>query len=100
MKNGQDNWVERTFGLAALGTTVRTEVVAGVTTFMTMAYILAVNPAILGDAGMDRAALFAATALSAALATLFMALVARLPFALAPVTVILAFLFAVKLFFW
>lgn len=76
--------MERTFGLAALGTTVRTELVAGVTTFMTMAYILAVNPAILGDAGMDRAALFTATALSATLATLFMALVAKLPFALAP----------------
>jgi len=84
MKKCQDKWVERTFGLAVLGTTVRTELVAGVTTFMTMAYILAVNPAILGDAGMDRAALFTATALSATLATLFMALVAKLPFALAP----------------
>ncbi len=63
--------------MTALGTTVRTELVAGVTTFM--AYILAVNPAILGDAGMDRAAVF--TALSAALATVFMALfVAKLCF--------------------
>ncbi|HAS82169.1 MAG TPA: guanine permease [Verrucomicrobia bacterium] len=72
------------FGLSAAGTTLRTELVAGITTFMTMAYILAVNPAILGDAGMDRAALFTATAVSSALATLFMALVAKLPFALAP----------------
>lgn len=80
----RNGWVDRYFGLTALGTTVRTELVAGVTTFMTMAYILSVNPAILGDAGMDRAALFTATALSAALATVFMALVARLPFALAP----------------
>lgn len=78
------HWLDRYFGLAALGTSVRTELVAGLTTFMTMAYILAVNPAILGDAGMDRAALFTATALSAASATAFMGLVAKLPFALAP----------------
>ena len=65
-------------------TTVRTELFAGVTTFMTMAYILAVNPAILSDAGMDKGALFTATAISAVFATLVMALVARLPFALAP----------------
>jgi AGZA family xanthine/uracil permease-like MFS transporter len=78
------NWLFQYFRLESLGTTIRIEVLAGVTTFMTMAYILAVNPAILGDAGLDRPALFTATALSAALATLFMALVARLPFALAP----------------
>ena len=65
-------------------TTVRTEVLAGITTFMTMAYILAVNPTILSDAGMDKGALFTATAISAVFATLVMALVARLPFALAP----------------
>jgi len=79
--DANDGWADRFFGLTALGTTVRTELVAGVTTFMTMAYILAVNPAILGDTGMDRAALFTATALSAALATVFMALfVAKLCF--------------------
>lgn len=76
--------LEKFFNLNENKTTVRTEVLAGVTTFMTMAYILAVNPAILGDAQMDKGAVFTATALSAMLATLVMALVARLPFALAP----------------
>ncbi len=76
--------LEKFFKLSANKTTVRTEILAGITTFMTMAYILAVNPAILGDAGMDKGAVFTATALSAVIATLVMALVARLPFALAP----------------
>lgn len=65
-------------------TDVRTEVLAGVTTFMTMAYILAVNPLILSDAGMDAGGVFTATALSAAIATLVMALYAKYPFGLAP----------------
>lgn len=65
-------------------TTVRTEVLAGITTFMTMAYILAVNPDILSASGMDKGAVFTATALSAMIATLVMALLAKLPFALAP----------------
>ena len=65
-------------------TTVKTEIVAGITTFMTMAYILAVNPGILSATGMDQGAVFTATALSAAIATLVMALIAKLPFALAP----------------
>lgn len=65
-------------------TDVRTEVLAGVTTFMTMAYILAVNPLILSDAGMDAEGVFTATALSAAIATLVMALYAKYPFGLAP----------------
>ncbi len=72
------------FQISARGSRPRTELLAGLTTFMTMAYILAVNPAILGETGMDRPALFTATALSAALATLVMAFWARLPFALAP----------------
>lgn len=76
--------LEKFFNLLANKTTLKTEIIAGITTFMTMAYILAVNPAILGDAGMDRGAVFTATALSAVVATLVMALVARLPFALAP----------------
>lgn len=76
--------LENFFKLKQHKTTVRTEILAGVTTFMTMAYILAVNPAILGDAGMDKGAVFTATALSAVIATLVMALVAKLPFALAP----------------
>src|SRR5680860_742928 len=64
--------------------TLKTEIIAGITTFMTMVYILAVNPSILSDAGMDKDAVFTATALSALIATLVMALVAKLPFALAP----------------
>lgn len=72
------------FKLEENNTNVKTEILAGVTTFMTMAYILAVNPDILSATGMDKNALFTATALSAFVATLVMALVARLPFALAP----------------
>ena len=72
------------FKLEENKTTVKTEILAGITTFMTMAYILAVNPDILSATGMDKNALFTATALSALVATLVMALVARLPFALAP----------------
>jgi len=76
--------MERFFRFAEHGTTVRTELVAGATTFMTMAYILAVNPAILSATGMPKDALFTATAVSSIIATLAMALMARLPFALAP----------------
>ena len=65
-------------------TDVKTEILAGVTTFMTMAYILAVNPLILSDAGMDAGGVFTATALSAAISTLVMALYAKYPFGLAP----------------
>lgn len=72
------------FKVKESGSTVRTEVLAGITTFMTMAYILAVNPSILAAAGMDQPAVFTATAVSAAIATLVMAFLARLPFALAP----------------
>uniref|UniRef100_UPI00373FD959 NCS2 family permease n=1 Tax=Tangfeifania diversioriginum TaxID=1168035 RepID=UPI00373FD959 len=76
--------MNRFFKLKENHTSVRTEILAGITTFMTMAYILAVNPDILSATGMDKNALFTATALSALVATLFMALVAKLPFALAP----------------
>jgi len=65
-------------------TSLRTEVVAGVTTFLTMAYIIFVNPLILGDAGMDKGAVFVATCLAAALATIMMGLYANYPIALAP----------------
>ncbi len=75
---------DRYFRLKENNTNVRTELIAGLTTFMTMAYILALNPSILGETGMDRGALFTATALSACVATLVMAFWARLPFALAP----------------
>jgi AGZA family xanthine/uracil permease-like MFS transporter len=77
-------FLERRFQLAAHGTDVRTEVLAGATTFLTMAYILVVNPQILGDAGMDPGGVLAATALGAALATTVMGLHANLPYALAP----------------
>ncbi len=76
--------LDRFFKLKENKTSVKTEVLAGLTTFMTMAYILAVNPDILSATGMDKNALFTATALSAFVATVVMALVARLPFALAP----------------
>jgi len=75
---------EKYFNLKQNNTTVKTEVLAGLTTFMTMAYILAVNPDILSATGMDKGAVFTATALSALIATLVMALYAKLPFALAP----------------
>jgi AGZA family xanthine/uracil permease-like MFS transporter len=76
--------MDKFFQLKANNTDVRTEVLAGITTFLTMAYILAVNPATLSATGMPAPALFTATALSAMVATLVMALWARLPFALAP----------------
>lgn len=63
---------------------VRTEMIAGLTTFLTMSYILAVNPAILGTTGMDKGAVFTATALASAIATLLLAFMAKLPFAQAP----------------
>ncbi|NLC69082.1 MAG: NCS2 family permease [Clostridiaceae bacterium] len=75
--------LERLFKLKENGTNVRTEIVAGITTFMTMAYILIVNPNILSDAGMDKGAVFTATALSAAIATILMAFLANYPVALA-----------------
>ncbi len=76
--------LERMFKLKENNTTVSTEVVAGLTTFMTMAYILIVNPNILSATGMDRGAVFTATALAAIVGTLLMALLANYPFALAP----------------
>lgn len=74
----------RFFKFSEHRTTLGTEINAGITTFMTMAYILAVNPLILADAGMDPGAVFTATALSSFIAILIMALYANLPFALAP----------------
>ena len=74
--------LEKLFKLKQHGTNAKTEVVAGITTFMTMAYILAVNPSILADAGMDSTAVLLATAISSFLATACMALMANLPFAL------------------
>ena len=78
------SWLDRFFAIQASGSDVRTEILAGVTTFVTMAYILFVNPQILGAAGLDPNAVLMATALSSGLATLLMGLWARMPFALAP----------------
>ena len=72
------------FKLRENGTTVRTEILAGITTFLTMAYITFVNPAILSDAGMDFGAVFVATCVAAAVGTLIMGLYANYPIALAP----------------
>ena len=80
----QGGWLERKFGLSANRTTVRTEILAGLTTFMTMAYIIFVNPSILKDAGMDFGAVMVATCLSSAAACLIMGLYANYPIALAP----------------
>ena len=76
--------LEKIFKLSANKTDAKTEVLAGITTFMTMAYILAVNPNILSAIGMDSGAVFTATALAAFLGTLLMAIFANYPFALAP----------------
>jgi len=76
--------LERTFRLAEHGTSVRTELLAGLTTFLTMAYIAFINPSILADAGMPRGAVFVATCLVAALGSMIMALYANYPIALAP----------------
>ena len=71
--------------------TLRTEIIAGITTFLTMSYILAVNPSILATTGMDKGAVFTATALASALATLLLAFMAKLPFAQAPSMALNAF---------
>ena len=76
--------LEKFFKLKENGTNVKTEIIAGITSFMTMAYILAVNPSIMSAAGMDHGAVFTATALAAFIGTLAMALFANYPFALAP----------------
>ena len=76
--------LEKFFKLKENGTNVRTEVVAGITTFMTMAYILAVNPSILSASGMDAQAVLIATAIASFIGTMCMALLANYPFALAP----------------
>lgn len=76
--------LKKLFGFDAQETNLRTEIMAGLTTFLTMAYILAVNPNILGDTGMDKGALFTTTVLMAGLPTIFMGLYAKLPLALAP----------------
>ena len=83
-KVSQKGILEKVFKLSEHGTNVKTEVIAGLTTFMTMAYILAVNSNMLADAGMDAGAVFVATALSATVACFVMAFLSNYPIALAP----------------
>ena len=75
-------WLNKLFKLDENKTTVKTEVSAGITVFMTMAYILAVNPSILSASGMDKTAVLLATCLASFIGTVLMALLANLPFAL------------------
>ena len=75
---------EKLFKLSENGTNVKTEIIAGITTFLTMAYIIFVNPAMLADAGMDKGAVFVATCLAAAIGCFIMGFVANYPIALAP----------------
>ncbi|WP_459830616.1 solute carrier family 23 protein, partial [Hydrogenophilus islandicus] len=79
-----NTFLERRFALSAHGTSVRTELLAGLTTFLTMAYILFVNPEILSATGMPKSALFVATCLAAAIGSFVMGWWANLPIALAP----------------
>ena len=77
-------YLDKKFGLTANGTTARREVIAGLTTFLAMAYITVVNPDILSDAGMDFGAVFVATCIAAAVGTLMMGVIANYPVAMAP----------------
>ena len=84
MRKKTNQLIDRYFGITEKGSNIKREMLAGVTTFMTMAYILIVNPSILSQAGMDSGAVFTATAVSAIVSTLIMGLYAKLPFAQAP----------------
>ena len=79
MTNDSAGYLEKRFRLKENGTTVKTEITAGATTFITMAYILAVNPLILSEAGMDKGAVFTATAIASIVATLCMAFLLIIP---------------------
>jgi AGZA family xanthine/uracil permease-like MFS transporter len=81
---GAEGFLDQHFGLTANGTNVRTEALAGLTTFLTMAYIIFVNPSILAKAGMDQGAVFVATCVAAAVCSIVMGLYANYPIALAP----------------
>lgn len=83
-ETSSDAFLDRQFALTENGTSVRTEFIAGLTTFLTMVYIVVVNPAILSGTGMDKGAVFVATCLAAAVSTLAMAFLANYPIALAP----------------
>lgn len=79
--NSSAGWLERLFKLSDNKTTFRTEVLAGVTTFLTMCYIIIVNPLILSETGMDHGAVFVATCLAAAIGCLVMGIIANYPIA-------------------
>ena len=81
---GNKSILDRVFKLSEHNTNVKTEIIAGITTFMTMAYILVVNPSVLGDAGMNKDAVFAATAIAAFIGSSVMGVLANYPIALAP----------------
>lgn len=83
LKNSFGSCIDEYFGISKYNSTVKTEILAGFTTFMTMAYIIIVNPLILSSAGMDYKAVFVATCLAAAAATLFMGVIAKKPFGMA-----------------
>ena len=85
------NFIKNYFNLEKLGTNVRTEFIAGLTTFISMSYILFVNPSVLGASGMNTGAVFTATALAAALGTAIMGIVANYPIGEAPALGINAF---------
>lgn len=78
------NVIEKYFGIDGNNTTIKTEFLAGITTFLTMAYIIFVNPDMLAKAGMDKGAVFVATCLASAIGCFLMGFLARLPVALAP----------------
>ena len=84
MKNSKDGFLERYFGIQKSGSSVKTEIIAGITTFFSMSYILFVNPSILADAGMEWGAVFLATIIASVIGTLVMGLVANVPYAQAP----------------
>ncbi|MGR3741172.1 NCS2 family permease [Companilactobacillus sp. DQM5] len=78
------NWIEKQFKISKKGSTVKTEIIAGITTFISMSYILFVNPTILGDAGLNKGAVFVATALAGIVGCIAMAFIANYPIAVAP----------------
>ncbi len=82
--NSSLSFLDKMFKFSERGSSLKTEVIGGVTTFLTMAYIVFVNPAILSEAGMDKAALITVTILATAIGTLIFAILGNAPFALAP----------------
>ena len=84
MTTSNQNVLERIFNLSANGTNVRTELMAGLTTFLAMCYIIIVNPLILGETGMDMGAVFVATCIASAIGCFVMGFIGNYPIALAP----------------